>query len=248
MNQFFIFLHYHFLDYFEKFACTFPCYTFLTLFHICNTFVTPALHICYTLTYLLHHYYTFVTPLLHVCNTRFSRLLHPVLHICYTVVTLIITILMHSYSVAFCPVFVLWHFVRVWFVAFCPVAFCPGFVITLPYIKTLLCIKTLLHIKTLLYIKSLLHIKTLLYIKTEIKFNTLLNTLPILIVQTNVIVILNMYALKVYNVHIELDSVYCVHCTLYRKSALFRHFLAVFSLYRELCDVHKVDWAWTRTL
>ena len=138
---------------------------------------------------------------------------------------------MHSYSVAFCPVFVLWHFVRVWFVAFCPVAFCPGFVITLPYIKTLLCIKTLLHIKSLLYIK------------TEIKFNTLLNTLPILIVQTNVIVILNMYALKVYNVHI--DSVYCVHCTLYRKSALFRHFLAVFSLYRELCDLHKVDWAWT---
>ena len=28
---------------------------------------------------------------------------------------------------------------------------------------------------------------------------------------------------------------------LYRKSALFRHFLAVFSLYRELCDLHKVD-------
>ena len=104
--------------------------------------------------------------------------------------------------------------------AFCPVAFCPGFVITLPYIKTLLCIKTLL------YSKTLLHIKTLLYIKTEIKFNTLLNTLTILIVQTNVIVILNMYALKVYNVRI--DSVYCVYCTLYCKSALFRHFLAVF--------------------
>ena len=95
---------------------------------------------------------------------------------------------MHSYSVAFCPVLVLWHFVRVWFVAFCP-----GFVITLPYIKTLL------------------------YIKTEIKFNTLLNTLPILIVQANVIVILNMYALKVYNVHIECTytvcTVYIVHCT-----------------------------------
>ena len=106
--------------------------------------------------------------------------------------------------------------------AFCPVAFYPGFVITLPYIKTLL------------------------YIKTEIKFNTLLNTLPILIVQTNVIVILNMYALKVYNVH--MDSAYCVHCTLYRKSSLFRHFLAVFSFYRELCDLHKVDCAWIRTL
>ena len=34
----------------------------------------------------------------------------------------------------------------------------------------------------------------------------------------------------------------------YRKSALFRHFLAVFSLYRELCDLHKVDCAWIRTL
>ena len=62
----------------------------------------------------------------------------------------------------------------------------------------------MLHIKTLLYIKTL---------ETEIKFNTLLNTLPILIVQTNVIVILNMYALKVYNVH--RDSVYFVHCTMY---------------------------------
>ena len=75
----------------------------------------------------------------------------------------------------------------------------------------------------------------------EIKFNTLLNTLPILIVQTNVIVILNMYALKVYNVHI--DSVHCVHCRLYRKSALFRHFLAVFFLVQKLCDLHKIDWA-----
>ena len=34
----------------------------------------------------------------------------------------------------------------------------------------------------------------------------------------------------------------------YRKSALFRHFLAVFSLYIELCDLHKVDCAWIRTL
>ena len=70
MNQLFIFLHYHFLDYFEKFACTFPCYTFLTLFHICNTFVTPALHICYTLvTHLLHLCYTIITLLLHICST-----------------------------------------------------------------------------------------------------------------------------------------------------------------------------------
>ena len=77
MNQFFIFLHYHFLDYFEKFACTFPCYTFLTLFHICNTFATPALHICYTLvTYLLHLCYTFVTPVFRVCYTRATPSLH----------------------------------------------------------------------------------------------------------------------------------------------------------------------------
>ena len=34
----------------------------------------------------------------------------------------------------------------------------------------------------------------------------------------------------------------------YRKSALFRHSLAVFSLYRELCDLHMVDCAWIRTL
>ena len=41
------------------------------------------------------------------------HLLHPLLHLRYTVLTLIITVLMHLYSVAFCPVFVLWHFVRV---------------------------------------------------------------------------------------------------------------------------------------
>ena len=35
---------------------------------------------------------------------------------------------------------------------------------------------------------------------------------------------------------------------MYRKSALFRLFLAVLSLYRELCDLHKVDCAWIRTL
>ena len=92
-----------------------------TLFsHICNTFitlVTPALRICYTfVTPLLNicHIpcYTFVTPLLRICNTRFTLLLHPLLRLRYTVVTLTITILIHSYSVAFCPVFVLWHFVR----------------------------------------------------------------------------------------------------------------------------------------
>ena len=78
MNQFFIFLNYHFLDYFEKFACTFPCYTFLTLFNICNTFVTPALHICYTLvTHLLHLCYTSITLLLHICNTRFFAFVTP---------------------------------------------------------------------------------------------------------------------------------------------------------------------------
>ena len=122
MNQFVIFLYYHFLDYFERLACTLPCLTFLTpFFHIFNTFitlfrhrlytfVTTLLHICYTfVAHLLHPCYTFVTPLLHICNTRFTHLLH----FRCTVVTLIITILMYSYSVAFCPVFVLWHFVRV---------------------------------------------------------------------------------------------------------------------------------------
>ena len=40
-------------------------------------------------------------------------LLHPLLHLRYTVLTLIITVLMHPYSVALFPVFVLRHFVRV---------------------------------------------------------------------------------------------------------------------------------------
>ena len=48
------------------------------------------------------------------------------------------------------------------------------------------------------------------------------------------------------------SRIYGVICSkknnIYRKSALFRHFLAVFSLYRELCDLHKVDCAWIRTL
>ena len=105
MNQFFIFLCYHFLAYFEKLACTLPCYTFLTpLFHNCNTFThllhscykfvtplaTPLLHSCYTpchtsVTHLLHLLlylcYKFVTSLvahlLHLCNTHFIRVLHP---------------------------------------------------------------------------------------------------------------------------------------------------------------------------
>ena len=41
------------------------------------------------------------------------HLLHPLLHLRFTVLTLVITVLMHPYSMAFCPVFVLWHFVRV---------------------------------------------------------------------------------------------------------------------------------------
>ena len=40
--------------------------------------------------------------------------------------------------------------------------------------------------------------------------------------------------------HLNYIKVYC-------KSLLFRHFLAVFSLYRELCDLHKFDCAWIRT-
>ena len=58
MDQLFIFLNYHFLDCFEKLACTLLCYTFLTpLFHICNT--------SFTSFYLLHP----VTPSLHCCNS-----------------------------------------------------------------------------------------------------------------------------------------------------------------------------------
>ena len=85
--------------------CYTPCYTFVTpLLHTCYTFVTPLLNICHTPCY------KFVTPLLNICNTRFTHLLHRLLRLRYTVVTLslIITILMHSYSV----VFVLWHFVQ----------------------------------------------------------------------------------------------------------------------------------------
>ena len=79
-----------------------------TFFHICNTFITLLSHHLYTfVTLLLHLCFTLITllvhPLLHICNTRFTRLLHPLLQLRYTVVTLIITILMHSYSVAFCP-------------------------------------------------------------------------------------------------------------------------------------------------
>ena len=76
-----------------------PCYTFIThLLHVRYTFVTPILYTCYTPCY------TFVTPLLNICSTRFTHLLHPLLRLRYTIVTLIITILMHSYSVAFCSV------------------------------------------------------------------------------------------------------------------------------------------------
>ena len=102
-------------------VCALPCYTFLTpLFHFITllwrqlyTFVAPLLNPCYTFITPL------VTALLHISNTRFTHLLYPLLHLRYIVVTLIITILMHPYSVAFCPVFVLLHFV-LWSVAFCP--------------------------------------------------------------------------------------------------------------------------------
>ena len=108
MNQFFIFLCYHFLAYFEKLACTLPYYTFLRpLFHNCNTFThlllysrytfvtplaTPLLHSCYnSVTLLLQQCYTlvtpFLTPLLHICYTCVT----PLLHICYAFVTLLVT-------------------------------------------------------------------------------------------------------------------------------------------------------------
>ena len=86
MNQFFIFLNYHFLAYFEKLACTLPYYTFLRpLFHNCNTFTYLLLHSRYTFvtplaTPLLHSYYT-------PCYNSVTHLLHPLLCICYTFVT-----------------------------------------------------------------------------------------------------------------------------------------------------------------
>ena len=46
-------------------------------------------------------------PVIKVCTVQH----YYIIRLRYTVVTLIFTILMHSYSVAFCPVFVLWHFV-----------------------------------------------------------------------------------------------------------------------------------------
>ena len=89
-------------------------YTFVTLLatpllHSCYTpsytFVTHLLHLCYTLvTHLLHSLYRICnTFVVHICNTRFTHLLHPLLDLRYTVLTLIMTFLMHPYSVAFCP-------------------------------------------------------------------------------------------------------------------------------------------------
>ena len=64
-----------------------PCFTFATpLLHFCDTSSMHLLHICYTPRY------TFVT-----------HLLLPLLHLRYTVVALFLTILMHPYSMAFCP-------------------------------------------------------------------------------------------------------------------------------------------------
>ena len=89
MNQFFIFLYYHFLAYFEKLACTLPSYILLT----------PLFHNCNTLTHLLHSFYTFVTPLatplLHSCYTSVTHLLHLLLHLCYKFVTSLVAHLLH---------------------------------------------------------------------------------------------------------------------------------------------------------
>ena len=116
MNQFFIFLYYHFLAYFEKLACTLPYYTFLRpLFHNCNTFTQLLLHSRYTFvtplaTPLLHSCYTpcynSVTPLLHSCYTpcynSVTHLLHPLLHLCYTLVTPLVTTVLHICYIPCC--------------------------------------------------------------------------------------------------------------------------------------------------
>ena len=127
----------HLLHPLLRLRCTVVTHLLHPLLRLHCTVVTHLLHPllrlrCAVVTHLLH-------PLLRLCCTVVTHLLHPLLRLRCTVVTLIITILMHSYSVAFCPVFVLlhfvlWHFVRVWFVAFCPVAFCPGFSITVHWV------------------------------------------------------------------------------------------------------------------
>ena len=138
MNQFFIFLYYHFLPYFEKLACTLPYYTFLRpLFHNCNTFThlllhsrytfvtplaTPLLHSCYTPCYnsVTHLLTPLVTPLLHICYTLVTHLLHSLLDLRYTRFNSYYDIFDASLFLAFCPCLIcgilsvsdLWHFVR----------------------------------------------------------------------------------------------------------------------------------------
>ena len=96
MNQFFIFLYYNFLAYFDKLACTLPYYTFLRpLFHNCNTFTHLLLHSRYTFvtplaTLLLH-------PLLQQCYTCATPLLTPLLHICYTPCNAFVTPLLYTF-------------------------------------------------------------------------------------------------------------------------------------------------------
>ena len=126
MDQLFIFLYYHFLDCFEKLACTFLCYTFLIpLFHICNTFITLLWHQLYTFATLLLH------PLLHICSTSFTHLLHPLLHCC--------NFYYYNFDAClFCGILSGFRFV-----AFCPVAFCPGFNISIHSVRRLFHERTL---------------------------------------------------------------------------------------------------------
>ena len=60
--------------------------------------------------------YTFVTPFLpHCythCYTHCQIVVTHLLHLCYTIVTLIATLLIHTYSVAFCPDTVLYTIFR----------------------------------------------------------------------------------------------------------------------------------------
>ena len=98
------------------------CITFITLlWHQLYTFFAHLLNLCYTIIKHLSH------PLLHICNTFVTHLWHPF----YAFVTPLVTPSLHccnSYyynfdAFLFCGILsgiVLWHFVRVWFVAFCP--------------------------------------------------------------------------------------------------------------------------------
>ena len=87
------------------------CYT--PRYNLLTPLLNPLLHLCYTLViHLSHPCYTCVTRLLLICYTfatSFYTYVLTLLHLCYTAVTLIVKILMHPYSVAFCHIQFSYH-------------------------------------------------------------------------------------------------------------------------------------------